>query len=209
MTTMMQSFEIRAEARRLLNNNWATAVGTVFLMEMILAGAGSMAQVFLFLAWIPMLLVCGAVDLGLATFFINLAEQERLIFEEGFSGFKNIVKAMGVYFFRGLFIFLWSLLLIVPGIIAAIRYSQAFFILKENPEIPVMDAVKRSSEMMRGYKTDYFLLQLSFIGWGILCLFTFGIGFLWLTPYVKTSNAVFYRELKKTCSEKSGPEETA
>lgn len=60
-----------------------------------------------------------------------------------------------------------------------------------------MEAIKKSSEMMRGYKTDYFLLQLSFIGWGFLCLFTFGIGFLWLSPYVKTSNAVFYRELKK------------
>jgi len=197
MTTMMQAYEIRAEARRLLNNNWATAVGTVFLMEIILAGAGSMSQIFLFLAWIPMLLVGGAVELGLAAFFINLAEKDRLIFEEAFYGFKNIVKAMGVYFFSGLFVFLWSLLLIVPGIIAAIRYAQAFFILKEDPEVPVMEAIKKSSEMMRGYKTDYFLLQLSFIGWGFLCLFTFGIGFLWLSPYVKTSNAVFYRELKK------------
>ncbi|MBN2725937.1 DUF975 family protein [Candidatus Mcinerneyibacteriota bacterium] len=197
MTTMMEAYEIRAEARRLLNNNWATAVGTVFLMEIILAGAGSMSQIFLFLAWIPMLLVGGAVELGLAAFFINLAEKDRLIFEEAFYGFKNIVKAMGVYFFSGLFVFLWSLLLIVPGIIAAIRYAQAFFILKEDPEVPVMEAIKKSSEMMRGYKTDYFLLQLSFIGWGFLCLFTFGIGFLWLSPYVKTSNAVFYRELKK------------
>lgn len=197
MTTMMQAYEIREEARRLLNNNWATAVGTVFLMEIILAGAGSMSQIFLFLAWIPMLLVGGAVELGLAAFFINLAEKDRLIFEEAFYGFKNIVKAMGVYFFSGLFVFLWSLLLIVPGIIAAIRYAQAFFILKEDPEVPVMEAIKKSSEMMRGYKTDYFLLQLSFIGWGFLCLFTFGIGFLWLSPYVKTSNAVFYRELKK------------
>jgi len=197
MTTMMQAYEIREEARRLLNNNWATAVGTVFLMEIILAGAGSMSQIFLFLAWIPMLLVGGAVELGLAAFFINLAEKDRLIFEEAFYGFKNIVKAMGVYFFSGLFVVLWSLLLIVPGIIAAIRYAQAFFILKEDPEVPVMEAIKKSSEMMRGYKTDYFLLQLSFIGWGFLCLFTFGIGFLWLSPYVKTSNAVFYRELKK------------
>ncbi len=106
MTTMMQAYEIREEARRLLNNNWATAVGTVFLMEIILAGAGSMSQIFLFLAWIPMLLVGGAVELGLAAFFINLAEKDRLIFEEAFYGFKNIVKAMGVYFFSGLFVFL-------------------------------------------------------------------------------------------------------
>jgi len=51
--------------------------------------------------------------------------------------------------------------------------------------------------MMQGYKNDYFLLQLSFIGWGILCSLTLGIGFLWLTPYIKTGNAIFYRELKK------------
>jgi len=137
------------------------------------------------------------VELGLAAFFINLAEKKHLIFEDAFSGFKNSFTALGVTFFWSLFCILWSLLLIIPGIIATIRYSQAYFILKDNPTISVLDTLKQSSEMMQGYKNDYFLLQLSFIGWGILCILTLGIGFLWLTPHIKTSNAIFYRELKK------------
>jgi len=198
MTEAMQTYEIRAEARRLLSGKWETAVGTVFLMGLIISGSGAVGGILLFFAWLIILFVEGAVALGLAKFFINLAEKGELVFEEAFSGFRNnLVKAMGLNFFRSLFVFLWSLLFIVPGIIAMLRYSQAFYILNENPDIPIMEALSRSAVMMQGQKTDYLLLQLSFIGWGILCIFTFGIGFLWLSPYIKTSNAVFYRELKK------------
>jgi len=201
-TMMMESFKIRNEARVLLNNHWGTAVGTVFLMQLIYLGAAWLDDISLILSFIPVFIISGAIELGLAAFFINLAEKKDLIFEDAFSGFKNFIKALGVTFFWSLFFILWSLLLIIPGIIATIRYSQAYFILKDNPTISVLDTLKQSSEMMHGYKTDYFLLQLSFIGWAILCILSLGIGFLWLTPYIKTSNAIFYRELKKIRIEK-------
>ena len=92
--------------------------------------------------------------------------------------------------------FLWTLLFIIPGIVKAFAYSMTPFILDENPELTPVEAIHRSRMMMKGHKFDLFWLYLSFIGWGILCLFTAGIGFLWLVPYVQTAEAAFYEEVK-------------
>lgn len=95
-----------------------------------------------------------------------------------------------------IFIFLWSLLLVIPGIVKAFSYSMTPFILEENPDLSANDAIDHSRAIMKGHKFDLFWLLLSFIGWGILCLFTFGIGFLWLMPYMQTSIAAFYEDVK-------------
>jgi len=94
------------------------------------------------------------------------------------------------------YVLLWTLLFIIPGIIAQIGYSQVWFILTEDDEISPNDALKKSKEMMYGYKMQYFLLGLSFIGWIILAILTCGIGLLWVLPYIQTSNAKFYEDLK-------------
>lgn len=95
-----------------------------------------------------------------------------------------------------LFIFLWSLLLIIPGIVKAFSYSMTPYILEEYPELSANEAIDRSRAMMKGHKFDLFWLLLSFIGWGILCFFTLGIGILWLIPYMQTSVAAFYEDVK-------------
>lgn len=85
-----------------------------------------------------------------------------------FNGFEHFVKAFCLAFMVGLFTFLWGLLLVVPGIIAFIRYSQAFFILEDHPEMGVMDCIAESKRIMTGNKARYFCMHLSFIGWAIL-----------------------------------------
>lgn len=95
-----------------------------------------------------------------------------------------------------IFIVLWSLLFLIPGIIKAYSYAMTPFILEENPELSANEAIDRSRFMMRGHKFDLFWLQLSFIGWGLLCLLTAGIGLLWLVPYMQTATAAFYEEVK-------------
>ena len=91
---------------------------------------------------------------------------------------------------------LWTLLFIIPGIIKAFSYAMTPFIVEENPELTANEAIHRSRMMMRGHKFDLFWLWLSFIGWGILCMLTAGIGFIWLVPYMETSQAAFYEEVK-------------
>jgi uncharacterized membrane protein len=95
-----------------------------------------------------------------------------------------------------LFILLWTLLLIIPGIIAAISYSMTFYILADDNSIGAMDAIDKSKKMMDGYKWKYFCLGLRFLGWALLCILTLGIGFLWLMPYMQVSMAKFYDDVK-------------
>lgn len=180
---------VREEARRKLSGNWTEPV-LAFLIYMLL---GSIISVIPFLNIILM----PPFVLGIYILFLNFFESDKAVIDDIFKGFNNIGKAIGLVIVMGLFVFLWSLLLIIPGIIAAIRYSQALYILAENPDIPIMEAISRSKEMMFGVKGKYFLLQLSFIGWAFLCLFTAGIGYLWLYPYIFTSNTIFYKDLKK------------
>ena len=109
---------------------------------------------------------------------------------------KNYWHKVWGMFLMVLFICLWSLLLIIPGIIKTFSYAMTPFILEENPDLSANDAIDRSRAMMKGHKFDLFWLLLSFIGWGILCIFTLGIGLLWLTPYMQTSVAAFYEDVK-------------
>lgn len=102
------------------------------------------------------------------------------------------LKAMGLNLFMALFIWLWSLLFIVPGIIAAYRYRLAPYLMAENPNLGIREAVNMSKELMAGNKWRLFCLHLSFIGWGILSALTCGIGDLWLNPYIYAANAAFY-----------------
>ncbi len=96
-----------------------------------------------------------------------------------------------------LYTFLWSLLLIVPGIIAALGYSMTFFILSENPRIGAQDALTASKNMMMGHKGELFGLFISFIGWWLLCLVTFGIALIYVLPYFDCALTVFYQNLKQ------------
>ena len=109
-----------------------------------------------------------------------------------FSRFDIFLKAMGLNLFMALFIWLWSLLFIVPGIIAAYRYRLAPYLMAENPNLGIREAVNMSKELMAGHKWRLFCLNLSFIGWGILSALTCGIGNLWLNPYIYAANAAFY-----------------
>ena len=110
--------------------------------------------------------------------------------------FRNYWHNVWGMFLTGLFIALWSLLLIIPGIIKAFSYAMTPYILVEYPELSASEAIHRSRMMMRGHKFDLFWLYLGFIGWFLLCLLTAGIGFLWLSPYVETAKAAFYEEVK-------------
>ena len=113
--------------------------------------------------------------------------------KDGTDGFLRNVWGM---FLSSVYVIFWTIFLIIPGIVASLAYSMAPFILKDVPEISACKAIKLSRKMMHGHKWEFFKLQLSFIGWGILSLFTIGIGYLWLTPYMMTTIAAFYQDVK-------------
>ena len=184
--------ELMAEARESLSGNWGLAIGTFLVYGIIISSLQFIPVVGSVLA----LFIAGPMLVGISMFSLSLSRGENARLEQIFEGFKNYGTVLGAYLLMVLFIFLWMLLLIIPGIIAAIAYSQTFYILAEDDTIGSMDALKKSKEMMDGYKWKYFCLGLRFIGWTLLCILTLGIGFLWLSPYIQISYAKFYEDIK-------------
>ena len=107
----------------------------------------------------------------------------------------NFSRAFLVPFLMELFVCLWTLLFVIPGIIMAYAYSMAVYVANDNPELSPIEAIRRSKELMRGHKWDLFVLDLSFLGWILLSLLTCGIGFIFLVPYIEMAHVEFYREL--------------
>ena len=135
------------------------------------------------------------VSVGYARFNLNLVEGDETGFEKLFSYFPYWKTAAVARFLQCLYIFLWSLLLVIPGIVADYSYAMTEYSLAEHPELTAGEAIRRSKEMMRGNRWRLFCLNFSFIGWDLLCLFTLGIGNLWLAPYKQAAQANFYREI--------------
>ncbi len=135
------------------------------------------------------------VMVGYACFNLDLVDGEELSVQTLFKYFPQWKTMLVAGLLQGLYVILWTLLFIIPGIIAAYRYSMTSYILAENPEMGASEAIDRSKELMKGNKWRLFCLHFSFIGWGILCTFTLGIGNLWLTPYMEAAGAAFYRDI--------------
>jgi hypothetical protein len=137
------------------------------------------------------------VQAGLKYFFIRTPYGDTS-FGNLFAAFKSgrylsVVKTM---FFTNLYIFLWSLLFVVPGIVKAYQYRMVPYLITEDPSLATEQALELSRRMTDGEKGAMFVLDLSFIGWGLLATLTFGIGFLFLAPYIEATQAQLYYALK-------------
>lgn len=115
----------------------------------------------------------------------------------GFNSAKIFFKQVGVVVLNTILCALWAILLIVPGIIKGLAYSMYPYVLRDEPDLSVWQTLKKSEAIMKGYKGKLFLLYLSFVGWFILGAFTFGILYIWLTPYIMTSTVKFYDDVRR------------
>ena len=190
---MLTYTEIRYNAREYLKGKWNNPCALIFL---ILAIINLGVSAIPYLGSVVSLLISGPLALGMAIIFLKLVRGEEISVEMIFAGFKDFTRSLTAGLLIFIYVFLWTLLLIIPGIIASFSYAMTFFIMADNPNISANEAIKASKEMMRGHKTDLFLLDLSFIGWILLSVLSFGIGFLWLGSYIYTANAIFYHEIR-------------
>ncbi|CAM3174195.1 DUF975 family protein [Sporolactobacillus spathodeae] len=135
---------------------------------------------------------------GITWLYIDLVRgQEPKISDtfHSYQSFRLTLKLVGTSLLVGIYVLLWSLLLIIPGIYKGFAYAQTFYILKDHPEYSINEAITASRELMWKKKWKYFLLNLSFIGWLILGIITIGIALLWVVPYINASNSVFYNDI--------------
>lgn len=188
--------DLMAQARESLKGKWGLAIGAVAILAVIniatavLQDAGSVIS----------LIISGPLSLGWVTFVLALSRDQGPKIDQMFDGFKRFGTALGAYLLMLLFTILWMLLLIIPGIIAALSYSQTFYVLADDPSLGPMDAIRKSKEMMYGNRWKFFCLGLRFIGWLLVSILTLGIGFFWVIPYIAVSMAKFYDDLVRGTS---------
>lgn len=205
------SSDFKKTALDKLRGNWLNAVLVCIIFTLLLEGVSLTIEFKNFSVYginsfsessrfnfgsILALILGGPLTFGLVTYFLNLFRDNNSKIEDIFDGFSDFGKNFVLYFIMCLFIVLWTLLLIIPGIIASIRYSMSFYILHDYPELSASQALDKSKEIMDGEKERYFMLWLSFLGWFILGVVTLGIGFIWITPYYTAAKTAFYEDLK-------------
>lgn len=197
---MKQNSELRQQAFATLDGNWGQAAVITLVYSILSGGCSTLMQRvnpsfgIIYLLLIPL-------AYGFTVLFLDMLRGMKLDFGHLFDGYKDFGRIFGTGLLRAVYTFLWMLLLIIPGIIKSYSYSMTDYILKDYPELQYNAVIEKSMNMMSGHKMKLFLLDLSFIGWAILCCLTLGIGFLFLLPYVQTSRAAFYEELKKELGE--------
>lgn len=202
---MLTRAELKAKAKESLSGKWGDAIVVTILLMIATAIATGIAKgiagtdqdTYELIDGLLSLVVSGLLAFGYMSFFLKISRNEEVEVNELWSKASMIGTFIVAAILIGLFTTLWTLLLIIPGIIAAYSYQMTLYILLDNPDMKVIDAIKESKAMMKGHKMDLFILQLSFIGWMLLGILTAGILYLWLIPYMSVTTCNFYNNLKE------------
>ena len=189
----MSRQELKAKAKEQIKGN----IGILFVMMLIVGAVGGLANVIPVVGSIAAaIVIIPAFSIAMVIVYLKLVSGVKPEIAELFQHFNKFWASFKVTFFMGLFTMLWSLLLYIPGIIKGLSYSMSMYILAENPDMPTLEAIDRSKKMMDGHKMELFVLMLSFIGWYLLCMVTFGIAAIYVVPYMSATLANFYNNIK-------------
>ena len=191
-----------------LENKWGNFVAITFVygfiigITQILSGDKD-SPAILHLIGLVLFILALPLTWGYQTLFLGAVRGGEATAKDMFEGynkelFSRVLTTTLLYY---VYVFLWSLLLLIPGCIKAYSYAMTPYILKDNPEMKNNAAIEESMRMMDGHKLELFMLDLSFIGWVILSILTCGIGLLWLIPYINMAHVNFYEDLKKAAVE--------
>lgn len=191
-----------------LENKWGNFVAITFVygfiigITQILSGDKD-SPAILHLIGLVLFILALPLTWGYQTLFLGAVRGGEATAKDMFEGynkelFSRVLTTTLLYY---VYVFLWSLLLLIPGCIKSYSYAMTPYILKDNPEMKNNAAIEESMRMMDGHKLELFLLDLSFIGWAILSILTCCIGFLWLVPYMNMARVNFYEDLKKAAVE--------
>ena len=191
-----------------LENKWGNFVAITFVygfiigITQILSGDKD-SPAILHLIGLVLFILALPLTWGYQTLFLGAVRGGDVTAKDMFEGynkelFSRVLTTTLLYY---VYVFLWSLLLLIPGCIKSYSYAMTPYILKDNPEMKNNAAIEESMRMMDGHKLELFLLDLSFIGWAILSILTCCIGFLWLVPYMNMARVNFYEDLKKASVE--------
>ena len=165
----------------------------------VLAGIATYMVIFAVLMGIALFIFGSIIEVGYSKFNLELVDRQKEAEINTMFGYFQFWKTTAcARLLQSVYILLWSLLFIIPGIVAGYSYAMTGYILAENPELTASEAIERSKQLMTGNRWRLFCLQFSFLGWDLLNILTMGIGSLWLVPYKQAAQAAFYREISAT-----------
>ena len=203
----MENSKIMKEAHASLKGNWGLAIGGNLLVVLISMAVGVVGWGIAGADWganLTSLIFAPPLSIGMTIFSLNISRDNNPEIDNLFIPFKTSwVNSILAYLMMGILVVVGFILLIIPGIIASLMFSQVFFIMGEDKEIGAYDALVKSMHMIKGYKWKFFRILLRLMGLAILCLFTLGIGFIWLLPYQNVVFAKFYDDIKDNSSFKN------
>lgn len=182
----MDRSQIKSLARDQIRGN----VGMYLLASLIVGALMSIIPGIAAIILGPVLLM------GLTYVELDVRDGKGVSIERLFDPFHDFGRVWVVNFLMGLYTFLWSLLFVIPGWIKKYSYAMAPYIVAENPDISADDAITRSREIMDGHKWELFVLDLSFIGWHLLGPLTFGLIYIYVSPYIALAKVNFYDRIK-------------
>lgn len=190
---MRKNSELRNAAVEALSGKWSNgAVVTLIYFLIVIALTMIVGEKYANLVSLLLL----PMGWGFCCYFLGIYRREDVQYGMLLDGYKDFGRIFFTTLLMEVYTILWMLLLIVPGIVKACSYGMTPFILRDEPDMKYNAAIEKSMAMMEGHKMQYFLLGLSFIGWGILACLTLCIGFLFLLPYMYTAYAAFYEDVK-------------
>ena len=185
-------------------------IGILLLIALIVALISSAINMIPAAGRIALAVVLGPwFSFNMTLIYLGLTKGQKPQIADIFKDINNFWPAFKVQLLTSVFTMLWSLLFYIPGMVKSISYSQAMYILAENPGMGAREAITKSKQMMHGHKMEFFILVLSFIGWEILGAFTFGILYIWLIPYMSATFTNFYNSIKGNNEVPEAVEETA
>jgi uncharacterized membrane protein len=209
---MKEKFKL--DAKSYLNGNWPEIIIVTIIVLLLTSVSGSDSWIgyesgsFKFglsggLGQVFSLIVSGPLAYGYFYFLKSIKNRSGEI-SQVFVGFSERFKeTFMAHLITTMFVVLWSLLLIIPGLIASISYSMVYLILLDNPNMNAYQAIQESKRMMSGNKMRYFEFVISFAGWFFLGILTLGIGLLYLKPYFDAAKIEFYEDLKNQSTRES------
>lgn len=178
-----------------LKGNWGESIAVV-LIYCFIAWAASLPGYFNDFFQVLSIFLIAPLWFGMALYFLKTVRGEKGEINDLFFGFNYYLLTLGTYILITILTFLWTLLFVIPGIIKALSYSMTPYVLVDNPSMRPMEAIDRSMEIMDGHKWKLFVLGLWFFVVSIGCVMTLGIGFIWAIPYMQTTLAEFYEDIK-------------
>lgn len=167
------------------------------ILSIILVVIGVISVIVVVFSFVYMI-IGGAVSIGYASFNLDLIDEKDARVGSLFDHFDEWKKAFVARILQSIYIALWSLLFIIPGIMASFSYVMVSYVMAENPELSAREALKESRRIMKGNRWRFFCMTFSFIGWNLLVVLTLGIASLWVVPYEQAAIAAFYRDITDT-----------